>query len=75
MADFENGLPSVNTDMTDKKVSDVVIQKDEPKSSSQQTVQAVNVLADEATILTQASIDSVRIVTKQAGRNTLIFYL
>lgn len=75
MADFQNGLPPVSTDMTGKKVSEVVIGKDDAEGTSQQTVQAVNILIDEIQSISKQIVQTVNISTQPTGKNTVLFYL
>lgn len=75
MAEFENGLPSEDTDMRDKKVSEVVIQKDDAESTTQQTVQAFNILVDDTQSISKQTVQAVNISTQPTGKNTVLFYL
>lgn len=74
MAEFENGFPSEDTDMRDKKVSEVVIGKDDAEGTSKQTIQSVNILVDDTQNISKQTISSIIISTESTGENFITMY-
>lgn len=75
MANLENGFPPKDTDMRNKKVSDIAIQSENTEVSSQQGVQAVFLNTERTDSQTESSIKSINFSTEPAGKNLVLFYL
>lgn len=77
MANFENGLPPANTDLTDKKVSDInIITQEYDDSQHAQGIHNVMIQQKEAKALAQANISSILYQARKVdGNNTVLFYL
>lgn len=73
MADFDNGLPPYNTDVSDTKVSDVLIDADRDVVDNIKQISAVGMVTQLADDMLPQTISAVLIQKKEAGINRSMF--
>lgn len=73
MADIDNGLPPAGTDITDKSISGVFIDKSETQESNICKISAVMIDKSEADSVKINKIGAVFIDKEPAGRNQAMF--
>lgn len=69
MADFDNGLPPLNTDLTGKKISNITLDSSEYKAAESQRIQTISIDTDEPKELEPQSIESITINTEKVEGN------
>lgn len=69
MADFDNGLPPVGTDITDNAVSSVNISSSEAEQADEKRISSVNISSSEAEQTDEKRIGSVNISKESMGSN------
>ena len=69
MADFDNGLPPLDTDLTGKRISSITLDSSEYKAAESQRIQSVSIDLDEPKEAKPQSIKSITIDTEKVEGN------
>lgn len=73
MADFDNGLPPKETDVTDKSINGIFVSKTDVAKSEISKISAVMVGKSEIESSDINKIRAILISTEPAGKNTAMF--